>query len=390
MSVTVTNSKSSLRAGLSVGLVSCETVYPPRGGPSVHVYQLWHRLRRMGYDVHAWGRQAVPGSREYPRTAEGLTTLMAKVDLLYIRFPFQSDFTIPNVACLLRNRTMPIVCEFNAPLYELTMECIPWQLWSMRYKAKLYARNHLLVRTCVDHAICVSKQMGDYVRREFGLRNVSVLPNGGDPDLFNGQDRHEGRAAMGVGDDDFVVFWGGVTAYAWQGLSRIFAAAQQFDSDHVRFVIAGDPRHLPKPLPKNVIAVGQLSYFDVPRFVAGADVCLSVYRDYDWCPIGFYGSALKLFDYLASGRPVIASRMGQICEVVRDGENGYLTNGTPQDIADKIRRLWQDPQKRESMGRAARQTVVQSYNWQSVAERTDRVIRALLSRCGRRSVRRRS
>lgn len=373
-----------------IGALVCETSYPPRAGNSVHIYQLWHRLRRMGYEVHTWGRLCVPGLIEYPRTEQGFAELLKNVDLLYARFPFQSDFTARCAARLLSNRSVPLICEFNAPLCECALECKPWQLWSMRYKAKLYARNHLLVRACVDHGICVSKIMGDYVRRDFGLGSVTVLPNGGDPDLFDPSLRAKGRAAMGLTDDDFVVLWGGSTVFFWAGFSHMLEAAEQFHDQSIRFVIVGDRGNLPEALPANVIAVGDQSYFDMPKFVAAADACLCLYRSFDWCPIGYYGSSTKLFAYMAAGRAVIAQNMGQLAEVIQDGRNGYLTNGTRQDIADKIRRLWQDPQKRESMGRAARQTVVQSYNWQSVAERTDRVIRALLSRCGRRSVRRRS
>ena len=361
-----------------VGLISCETVYPPRGGPSVHIYQVWHRLQRMSYEVRAWGRQAVPGYREYPRTGAGLARLLDDVDLLYIRFPFDSDFGLANAARLLLRRKLPMVCEFNAPLYEFMRECPPRTLWSLRYKAKLYSRNHLLVRSCIDHAICVSTVMADYARDEFGVRDVTVLPNGGDPELFTPDLRSAGRVAMGVTDDDFVVFWGGSTAFDWQGLEQVMSAAERFADNRVRFVIAGDPAHLPRPLPSNVTVLGQLSYFDMPSFIAGADLCLCLYRDYDWCRIGFYNSPLKLFDYMACARPVVGSRMGQIAEVIRDGENGVLVDGDVQEIAEAITKLRDDPARREALGRSARESIVHHYNWQWVAEETATIIEGLL------------
>lgn len=361
-----------------IGLVSCETAYPPRGGPSVHIYQVWHRLQRMGYEIHAWGRQAVPGSRQYARTADGFAELLKDVDVLYVRFPFE-EIPPASIVQLLIHRRMPVVCEFNAPLYEFTRECPPHTFWSMRFKAKLYARNHLPVRTCVDHGICVSSTMARYVRREFGLRKVMVLPNGGDPELFDPALRPQGRAALRVNDGDFVVFWGGWTAMPWQGLDQVFEAARQFHTNHVRFVIAGDPAPLPTPLPHNALVIGELSYFDIPRFMAAADACLCLYKAYDWCRIGFYNSPLKLFDYMASGRPVIGSNMGQIGEVIQDGENGLLTDGAPEDIAEKIEFLRKNPERREAMGRAARETVVRKYNWQNVAERTAGIIEGLLT-----------
>jgi glycosyltransferase involved in cell wall biosynthesis len=365
-------------------LVSCETAYPPQGGPSVHVFQVWHRLQKMGFSLHAWGSQAIPGCRQYPRTASGFAELLKNVDALYIRFPFESDFSNASFPRLLLSRR-PVVCEFNAPLYEWTRECPPRTFWGLRYKAKLYGRNHLLVRGCADHGICLSHEMEAYVRREFGLGKITVLSNGGDPELFNPALRAEGRAAMGATRGDFIVFWGGVTKYYWQGLAQLIAAAERCGRPDIRFVLAGDPAYLPKPLPPNIVAIGQKSYFDVAKFMAGADVCLAVYRDYDWCPIGFYGSAMKLFDYMSSGCPVIASRLGQIREVVQDGVNGYLTDGSPDELMEKIMLLHSDPEKRERMGQAARNTILSEYNWQSVAERTAAIICDLVQKRGPRA-----
>jgi glycosyltransferase involved in cell wall biosynthesis len=363
-----------------VGLVvACKTHYPPTNGSSVHVYQLWHRLQSMGYEVFTWGRHSVAGDREYPQTASGLADLMKDVDLLYVRFPFSSSgFSLTNMARLLLKRRLPVVCEVNGPLYQLTHEWPRWRLWTLRNWVTLHGRHHLLMRFAVDHAICTCKELEQYVRSEFGVRNVSVLPDGGDPELFRPELREEGRAAMGLQGDDFVVFWAGGTEFWWQGIGRIMEVARRFDDHSIRFVIAGDPTHLPKPLPPNVTALGLLSYFDLPRYIAGADVCLCTYEKFDWCPIGFTGSPMKLFDYMSCGRPVIASSMGQICEVVRDGQNGLLTDGAVEDIAEKIQSLRREPQARDAMGRAARETVVGHYNWQNVAERTHSILSELL------------
>lgn len=360
-----------------VGFVATESAYPPHGGPSVHIFQVWHRLRRMGYEIHTWGEQAIPDSLRYPRTPEGMADLLDHVDLLYWRLPVGPDWPWTFLAAILRRR-MPIVAEFNAPLEERTLEWPGWQPWAVRRKLGFCARNHLIVRSRVCHTITVSRIMADYLRRAFGVDRLTLLPNGGDPELFTPARRAEGRRALGVRDEDFVLFWGGSTVYFWQGLSQVMAAAQQLNHERVRVVIAGDKRHLPNPLPRHVIALGSVNYFDMPQYVAGSDACLCLYNNYDWCSIGFYNSPLKLFDYMASGRPSIASNMGQIAEVIRDGENGYLTDGTPADLARKIQYLWEHREARERVGRAARDTIVCRYNWETVAERTAAILEAVL------------
>lgn len=364
-----------------IGLVlSCETHYPPSEGSSVHVWQVWHRLQRMGYQIHTWKDQAVRPDKAYEWTPEGLAALMANVDLLYVRFPFTSAFSIGNMLRLLLRRRLPLICEFNGPLAEGTHEIARWTFWAIRHRLKLHTTNYLLTRGCVDHAICTCDQLAEYARRYFGLKEVTVLPMAGDPELFRPDLREAGRAALGLTDDDFLVFWGGGTAYAWQGLEHIFAAAEELQSDGVRFAIAGDREHLPSDLPSNVLTLGRQSYFDMPRFAAAADVCLCIYESHDWSPIGFYRSPGKLFDYMSCARASVASAMGQICQVIRDGQNGLLTDGSPDDIAEKIDFLRRNPQRREAMGRAARETIVREYNWQNVAERTHAIIASLLQK----------
>ncbi|MFO8007563.1 MAG: glycosyltransferase family 4 protein [Candidatus Brocadiia bacterium] len=370
-------------AGVRIGMIAGQTRYPPRHGNAVHIYQLWHRLRQMGYEVHTWGEQAIPGRIQHPRTENGLTDLLRDADVLYARFPVPYDLRVPGLVRLLRHHGLPTVCEMNAPLYEFSREWPYLKPWAIRLRTRLYLRNHLWVRTCVDHTICVSTTMADYARRHFGLGDVSVIPNGGDPELFSPARRAEGRAALGMGEGEFVVFWAGWTAMPWQGLEQLFEAARQLADDGVRFVLAGDAEHLPDSRPDNVLPLGELDYFRMPALIAAADVCLCLYQRYDWCPIGFYGSPIKLFDYMACGRPVIASAMGQISELVTDGENGLLTDGDTGEVVEKIRLLRADPDLRDSIGRAGRQMVLDEHNWQNVADRTDRIVQQVLARRSR-------
>src|SRR5207302_846103 len=84
----------------------------------------------------------------------------------------------------------------------------------------------------------------------------------------------------------------------------------------------------------------------------------------------FFGSPTKLFEYMAMAKPVIASRLGQIAEVIRDGENGLLIEpGDAVALARAIERLTGDQSLRERLGVRARQTVVAQYTWHHNAAR---------------------
>jgi glycosyltransferase involved in cell wall biosynthesis len=90
-----------------------------------------------------------------------------------------------------------------------------------------------------------------------------------------------------------------------------------------------------------------------------------------------YTSPLKLFEYMASGRPIVASDLPSIREVLTDGRNALLVApGNPQALTAAIRRLMED---RALGARVARQALedVHAYTWEKRAERLETVFGAL-------------
>jgi starch synthase len=73
---------------------------------------------------------------------------------------------------------------------------------------------------------------------------------------------------------------------------------------------------------------------------------------------------------MASGTPVVCSRVGGLPEVVREGETGLLV--TPGDVAelrDRMATLLSDPARAERMGRRARELVLERFTWPACASR---------------------
>jgi glycosyltransferase involved in cell wall biosynthesis len=88
----------------------------------------------------------------------------------------------------------------------------------------------------------------------------------------------------------------------------------------------------------------------------------------------FYFSPLKVYEYMAAGLPVVASCIGQLAELIRDGINGLLCPpGDPVALAEALERLRQEPGLRASLGRAARATAHRNYTWRAVAQRIFRL-----------------
>ena len=162
----------------------------------------------------------------------------------------------------------------------------------------------------------------------------------------------------------------------WQGIELLLDVArrmQQSDPDVIFILVTGDSL-VPFPVLDNLLVLRQISYHDMPHYLASADLCLCLYKDYDWIEYGFYGSSLKLFDFMAAEKPVIASDMGQIATVIKDGVNGVLVPNDVEMIAGKIRDLKNNREQRESLARNAREDVITYYNWDRVAEQTEAVL----------------
>lgn len=246
----------------------------------------------------------------------------------------------------------------------------------------LRSRYHLIRRSMkrrrlgrsVAAAVCVSRQLQDYARRHLGIQETFAIPNGSDPDMFTPALRNP--ELLGRFRDSFKVLWAGGTLWPWQGLPLIRKVAQALlhVDPKVVFVIIGKREHLNFEPTKNMVLIDEIPYFDVPKYVASADVCLCLYEEYSWCKWGFYNSPLKLFDYMSSAQPVIASGFGQIREVIKEGDNGFLTDNQVEDIVRRVLFLMQNPEKRREVGLRARQDVINYYNWDRVAVETERVL----------------
>jgi glycosyltransferase involved in cell wall biosynthesis len=142
----------------------------------------------------------------------------------------------------------------------------------------------------------------------------------------------------------------------------------------VLFVLVAGDSLWDFPVLKNLLVLREVPYMAAPHYLASADLCLCLYKPYDWIEYGFYGSSLKLFDYMAAGKPVIASDMGQLSAIIKHEVNGVLVGQDVTSIIERIRELKGNEKKRKLLGAHARQDVVDYYNWDRVAQQTEDVL----------------
>ncbi len=261
-----------------------------------------------------------------------------------------------------RRLGVPVVLEVNASVPDETRRFRP-EVRLAPLVADWIERGML---AAADGVFVVSQALRDYFE-ERGLEagKIQVIPNGADPARFHPgaadqelRARHPGQVLVGFAGS-FARF------HATDLLER---AAQRVAA---QFVFAGDgpgARELRARLSgrANVTFLGRVPPERMPGVLAAMDVLAAPYAARDF----FYFSPIKLFEYMASGRAVVSARLGQIAEVVRDGENGVLYDpARPDDFVEAVAALAADRERRERLGAEARRTIVTGYTWDHHARR---------------------
>jgi glycosyltransferase involved in cell wall biosynthesis len=113
-----------------------------------------------------------------------------------------------------------------------------------------------------------------------------------------------------------------------------------------------------------VLFTGILDHTEVPNALAAMDIAVQ-------SDVTDYASPLKLIEYMAAARAIVAPRKGNIQEIIRDGETGLLFEpGNLEEMGGAIRRLAVDPGLRDRLGRAAREHLfLARYTWDSNVDR---------------------
>jgi glycosyltransferase involved in cell wall biosynthesis len=129
--------------------------------------------------------------------------------------------------------------------------------------------------------------------------------------------------------------------------------------------------------PTAILSSGPLGYPDLSRYLAACDLCWLPYHD---SGAGRGRWPLKLNDYMAAGRPTVASAVGDVADVLRAHDIGLLARPTPEDLASKALELLGDSERRERQGRMARAVAVREFDWRLRAARLEEFYERTLAR----------
>ncbi len=224
----------------------------------------------------------------------------------------------------------------------------------------------------VDAVICATEHERNLLRQLYAAdpAKVRVIPLGVDLDRFRPAEKAAARAALGLGEERIVLFVGRLEPLKGVDILINAAALLESDVECTVLIVGGDEssraqvsrlRELARTrgIANRVAFVGAVDHGVLPLYYSAADVCV--------VPSHYESFGLVAVEAMASGLPVVASRVGGLARTVKDGETGYLIPWLcPEPFAERIELLLDNEPLRRNLGEAAREAVAR-YRWENVA-----------------------
>jgi glycosyltransferase involved in cell wall biosynthesis len=315
-----------------------------------HLPRFMYELMELAYSLMAY-RQLARAVRAH------------QPDCLYERY----NLFQPAGVWIKRRYRLPLLLEVNAPIFA---ERVRYDGISLQRLARW--SEHYTWRNA-DLVLPVTRVLGDMVQSAgVAAERIVVIPNGINTQRFGAHpDTLAAKRALGLDGHLVLGFTGFVRD--WHGMDKVIDfIAHDGAQAHCHLLVVGDgPARAALEQQAQRLGVAERVTFTgvvqrdaVAAYVAAFDIALQP-------AVVAYASPLKLFEYLAMGRAIVAPSQANIREILRDSENALLFD--PQDesgLVQAIRRLMLDADLRQRLANNAAKTIAeQTLTWTGNAQR---------------------
>ena len=205
---------------------------------------------------------------------------------------------------------------------------------------------------------------------------IIVIPNGVDLEEFKpySEKREKIREKYGIGENEIVLIFSGYE-FRRKGLEYIIKALPLVKGK-VKLLVVGkdDPNYYKKLASKlgvsnKIIFTGFVP--DISEYYAASDIFIF--------PTAYEAFSLTTLEAVASGLPILATKVNGTEELIIDGYNGFFIRRDPKDIANKMNILIEDENLRKQMSKNARKTA-KKYSWDEIAKKTMEIYEEIAGR----------
>ncbi len=240
-----------------------------------------------------------------------------------------------------------------------------------------------LAKSCHHIIVATEKEKENLILHySASPEKIGVVPCGVNLELFQPVDKGTAKRQLGFDDNKIILFVGRIDPL--KGIDRLIKAMPYLqDTQGLRLVIIGGDEHSQHEIKKllklsrvlhiqdSVTFPGLIKHGQLPYFYSAADACV--------VPSYYESFGLVALESLACGTPVVATDVGDLKSIIRQGETGYVVTGNnPQDLADKINLLLSRPGQDANLALSIRASV-ERFSWPNIAEAVIRELSHVLA-----------
>ncbi len=201
--------------------------------------------------------------------------------------------------------------------------------------------------------------------------DIHIAPDAVDLTLFDSvkEDKYTIRNKLGLPNDKKIVLYLG-NLFPWKGVYNLVDSFQNLSDDIVLVIVGGSDDTLPqfrqfcanKSYSDNIVITGYKKHEEISHYLKSADI-LVIPNSAKERISKYNTSPLKLFEYMASGVPILASDLPSLREVLNEGNATFFQPDDPVDLGNTIKVALADV---ESLNQKSKQALidVQQYTWE--------------------------
>lgn len=339
------------------------------------------------------GKMDLPKEADY-RFIEHNRLLRNLPEVLNLPYNFKSARKVQNI---IQEKNVDLVFQhnhdfnFGASLIKSRngiptfIHCDGVEYWIKKNWGKLYLGSLLkwaeeIQWNSADRIFVVSKKIQEQLSKHgVDEKKIIVSPNGVDTDFFKPTKKNESlQKKLNIKAGDFVCAFAGSFGH-WHGVDTIASSLKFLKGQipNIKFLIIGDGDLRPQldeiikrdKVEDNVVFTGVIDYRLIPTYLNLADILMTPCKSND-DDSGFFNSPIKLFEYMALEKPIVATSVGQQSEVLDNGKLGELIpERQPEKLAESIFKIYLDYEFYREVAKNARIKCLTTYDWRNNIQR---------------------